>query len=114
MKKEEKWKEKKDWWERLGSFGERRSKLVEVGLWRREEVDGGRQLGEEQLEVWGSQGSERKLSEEKLRERKSNEEKLNEKKLKEERWNERNSNEEKLDGKKLNEEKLSEKKGNEE
>ena len=114
MKKEEKWKEKKNWRERPGSFGKRRSRLVEAGLWHREEVDGGRQLGEEQLEVWESQGSERKSNEEKLRERKSNEEKLNEKKSKEERWNERNSNEEKLGGKKLNEEKLSEKKGNEE
>lgn len=133
MKKEEKWKEKKDWRERPGSFGERRSRLVEAGLWRREEVDDGRQLGEEQLEVWESEGSESKSNEERLRERKSNEEKLDERKLKEkelnerksneEKWNkkkskegrlnERNLNEEQLGRRKLNEERLSEDKGNE-
>ena len=110
MKKEEKWKEKKDWRERPGSFGERRSRLVEAGLWRREEVDGGRQLGEEQLEVWESQGSERKSNEEKLRDRKLNEEKLNERKPKEKELSERKSNEERLRERKLNEEKLIERK----
>ena len=48
-KKEEKWKQKKNWRKRPGGFARRRSRLVDVGLWRREEVDGGRRLGEEQL-----------------------------------------------------------------
>ena len=48
-KKEEKCKEKKNWRERPGGFARRRSRLVDAGLWRREEVDVGRRLGEEQL-----------------------------------------------------------------
>ena len=43
VKKEEKWREKEDWQMRPPWFGEKRSRLLELGLWRKEVVDGGRE-----------------------------------------------------------------------
>ena len=54
-KKEEKWREKEDWRTRPPWFGEKRNHLVELGLWRKEEVGGGRGWKEARLVEWESQ-----------------------------------------------------------
>lgn len=55
VKKEGEWSEKEDWRARPPWFGEKRSWLVELGLWRKEEVDGGRGWKEPRLVEWENQ-----------------------------------------------------------